>query len=142
MIERMIVMAIKPKYAKMIYEDKKHWEFRKAPPPLMQPILLYESAPVGKITGMVTFAFAIKSRARLVWTIAKVGMWGKSGTGITAAELQDYAGGEKGQVSALKVLSCVRFETPIELRSRPPQNWARYEFDFPEQLKTEEVQHG
>ena len=132
MIKKMIVMAIKPEYAKAIYEGKKHWEFRKAPPPLMEGILLYESAPVGKITGMVTFALAIKSRARLVWTIARANMWDQRGTGITAAELQDYAGGEKGQVSALKVLSCVRFETPIELRSRPPQNWARYEFDFPE----------
>ena len=81
---------------------------------------------------MVTFALAIKSRARLVWTIAKADMWDQRGTGITASELQDYAGGEKGQVSALKVLSCVKFETPIELRSRPPQNWARYEFDVPE----------
>ena len=132
MIKKMIVMAIKPEYAKAIYEGKKHWEFRKAPPPLMEGILLYESAPVGKITGMVTFALAIKSRARLVWTIARANRWDQRGTGITAAELQDYAGGEKGQVSALKVLSCVRFETPIELRSRPPQNWARYEFDFPE----------
>lgn len=132
MIKKMIVMAIKPEYAKAIYEGKKHWEFRKAPPPLMEGILLYESAPVGKITGMVTFALAIKSRARLVWTIAKADMWDQRGTGITASELQDYAGGEKGQVSALKVLSCVKFETPIELRSRPPQNWARYEFDVPE----------
>ena len=29
-----IVMAIKPKYAKAIYEGRKNWEFRKAPPPI------------------------------------------------------------------------------------------------------------
>ena len=28
-----IVMSIKPKYAKAIYEGRKNWEFRKAPPP-------------------------------------------------------------------------------------------------------------
>ncbi len=27
-----IVMAIKPKFAKAIYEGRKNWEFRKAPP--------------------------------------------------------------------------------------------------------------
>ncbi len=131
MIKKMIVMAIQPEYAKAIYEGKKHWEFRKAPPPLLEGILLYESAPVGKITGMVTFAVEIKSRARLVWMVVKSNFWKEQGTGISEAELEKYAGGDKGQVSALQVLSCVRFETPIDLLSRPPQNWARYEFAIP-----------
>ena len=43
--EKVIVMAIKPKYAKAIYEGKKTWEFRKNPPPLNTWIAIYESAP-------------------------------------------------------------------------------------------------
>ena len=43
-----IVMSIKPKYAKAIYEGRKNWEFRKAPPPIYKEIYIYESAPVSR----------------------------------------------------------------------------------------------
>ncbi len=138
MKKKIIVMAIKPEYAKAIYEGKKHWEFRKAPPPVLEPMFIYESAPVGKITGMVTFVVKITSSAELVWKLATMQMWDRRDTGITKRELQEYAGGDKGQVSALKVLSCTRFDVPFELRNRPPQNWGRYEFDFGDK----EVQRG
>lgn len=55
MSQKVIVMAIKPKYAKAIYEGRKNWEFRKAPPPLFKTILLYETAPVSAVTGVVVF---------------------------------------------------------------------------------------
>ena len=54
-----IVMAIKPKYAKAIYEGRKNWEFRKAPPPIYKEIYIYESAPVSKITGRVVFSASV-----------------------------------------------------------------------------------
>ena len=35
---KVIVMSLKPKYAKAIYEGRKNWEFRKTPPPLFKEI--------------------------------------------------------------------------------------------------------
>ena len=43
-----LVLAIKPKYAKAIYEGRKHWEFRKSPPPIFREMYVYESAPVSQ----------------------------------------------------------------------------------------------
>lgn len=31
-----VIMAIKPRFAELIYEGRKVWEFRKAPPPLQR----------------------------------------------------------------------------------------------------------
>ena len=36
-----VIMAIKPRFAKLIYEGRKVWEFRKTPPPLMRLVLVY-----------------------------------------------------------------------------------------------------
>ena len=49
--KKVIILSIKPKYAKMIYEGTKAWEFRKKAPPVGVPMLIYESAPVSKVTG-------------------------------------------------------------------------------------------
>ena len=64
--EKVIVLAIKPKYAEKIYSGKKRWEFRKAPPPVPSWVLLYESAPVSKITGMVYLAAKVQGLPELV----------------------------------------------------------------------------
>jgi len=66
-----IVMAIKPKYAKAIYEGRKNWEFRKAPPPIYKEIYIYESAPVSRITGRVIFCASVTGVWIDVWEMVK-----------------------------------------------------------------------
>jgi len=68
---RVIIMAIKPKYAEAIYAGKKRWEFRKAPPPVPGWVLLYESAPVSAITGKVFLGAKIQGEPSVVWGFAK-----------------------------------------------------------------------
>lgn len=48
-----ILMSIKPHYADLIYTERKRFEYRKRAPKLVDlPILLYETAPVQKVTGI------------------------------------------------------------------------------------------
>lgn len=124
--DKIYIMAIKPKYAKAIYEGKKNWEFRKVPPPLLEPILLYESAPVSAITGMVLFGVEIKSLPSTVFELIRTNKtFTQNLPGITLKELQEYTGKNKC-VSALRVIECSRFEKPKLMGVNPPVNWGRY----------------
>ena len=66
---KVIVMSLKPKYAKAIYEGRKNWEFRKTPPPLFKEIFIYESAPVSRITGRVMFSEEVRGVDMAVYEI-------------------------------------------------------------------------
>lgn len=116
--KKVIVLSIKPKYAKMIYEGKKHWEFRKKAPPVGEPMLIYESAPVSKVTGTISFVMEIRAIPKLLWQEVK-----GPGTGISMAELDAYAGG--APVSALYVLKAQRLDKPFKI-PKPPQNWGSF----------------
>ena len=123
---KMVVMAIKPKYARLIYSGKKVWEFRKAPPPLMTEILIYESAPVSAITGSLIFSSKVEGWASDVIEMVKMN---KAFTcnlcGIGVDELIAYAG-EGKKLAALRVFDPKRFDKPIPLKVKPPQNWGTF----------------
>ena len=124
---KVIVMSIKPKYAKAIYEGKKHWEFRKAPPPLYERIYIYESAPVSKVTGWLYFSESVTGVPTVVWDIVKCNrVFTKNLTGISLEGLQAYAG--KKLVTALRVYEPTRCEQPISFVAKPPQNWGRFAY--------------
>ena len=122
---KVIVMSIKPKYAKAIYEGRKHWEFRKAPPPLYERIYIYESAPVSKVTGWLYFSESVTGIPLAVWDIVKSNrVFTKNLTGISLEGLRAYAG--KKLVTALRVFEPTRCEHPIDFAAKPPQNWGRF----------------
>ena len=124
---KVIVMSIKPKFARAIYEGRKHWEFRKAPPPLYQRIYIYESAPVSKVTGWLFFAESVTGIPIAVWDIVKTNRcYSKNLTGITLPQLQAYAG--KKLVTALRVFEPTRCEHPVAFDAKPPQNWGRFAY--------------
>ena len=123
-----IVIALKPKYAKAIYEGRKQWEFRKAPPPLMKEIFIYESAPVSAITGTVYFCEAVRSVPSVVWDTIKRSQWTKNNTGISLDDLKKYAG--KDMVTALRVYEPKRIPSPVKMECRPPQNWGKFQAMF------------
>ena len=124
---KVIVMALKPKYAKAIYEGRKNWEFRKAPPPLFHTIYIYESAPVSAITGYVTFSESITGVPICVMDIVKTNKcYTKNLPGISLPDLETYTG--KKLVTALRVYRFERFDKPIPFEGKAPQNWGRYEY--------------
>ena len=123
---KVIVMSLKPKYAKAIYEGRKNWEFRKTPPPLFKTIYIYESAPVSKITGTVLFSEEIRGVPLSVYEIVKTNKcFTRNLPGITALELEEYAG-RLNLVSALRVHRAERLEHTIIFAAKPPQNWGTF----------------
>ncbi len=132
---KVIVMALKPKYAKAIYDGKKNWEFRKAPPPLYQWIYIYESAPVSAVTGRVMFTESVTGVPILVMDIvSRCRAYTVNHAGISLEELKTYAG--KKLVTALRVYQAERFDKPIPFNAKPPQNWGRFAY-VPKQDATE-----
>ena len=122
---KVYVMALKPKYAKMIYEGRKNWEFRKAPPPLFKAIYIYESAPVSKVTGLLYFTEAFTALPETVVDFTKHNkLYTQNKPGISYDEFMDYAG--EDLVTALRVANPERLERPIELAGKPPQNWGKF----------------
>ena len=123
---KVIVMSLKPKYAKAIYEGRKNWEFRKAPPPLFKEIFIYESAPVSEITGRLIFIDEIRGLPFSVYEIAKSNrLFSRNRPGISYSELEEYAG-RLNLVSALRVHLAERLEHPITFSAKPPQNWGTF----------------
>ena len=121
-----IVLTIKPKYAKAIYEGRKNWEFRKAPPPLFREMYVYESAPVSAVTGTITFSESVTGIPLAVMDIVRTNRcFPKNLPGITMDDLQAYAG--KRLVTALRVYEAKRYDKPVEFKPRPPQNWGRFQ---------------
>lgn len=124
---KVIVMALKPKYARAIYEGRKNWEFRKAPPPLFHDIYIYESAPVSAVTGKVMFSESITGVPIVVMDIVKTNKcYMRNLAGISLPDLENYAG--KKLVTALRVHWLERFDKPIPFEGKAPQNWGRYEY--------------
>jgi len=122
---KVIVMALKPKYARAIYEGRKNWEFRKAPPPIWKEIYIYESAPVSKITGRVVFRVSVTGTWIDVWEMVKTNKcFTRNLPGITLGELREYAA--KHEVTALRVYKAERFEHVVTFSAKPPQNWGRF----------------
>ena len=132
-----IVMSIKQKYAKAIYEGRKNWEFRKAPPPIYKEIYIYESAPVSRITGRVIFCASVTGTWIDVWEMVKTNKcFTRNLPGIRFGELKDYAA--KHNVTALRVYKAERLEHEVTLSAKPPQNWGRFTATYRDTPKREE----
>lgn len=118
-----VIMAIKPKFAKLIYEEKKQWEFRKVPPPLMRVVYVYESEPVSAITGTLFFRSKVEGIVDDVWeTVTRGKVFDRNGTGIGLETLKAYVGNHP-TVAALRVACPERMEKPVKIAFRPPMNW-------------------
>ena len=126
---KVLVMSIKPKYADAIYAGTKQFEFRKKPPTNLKALyLVYESKPVSKITGTVTFCGSFTVRAGSMVDFIMRLMSVKKGAaasmmGISEKELISYAGGPNKPVTALMVDRAERDPEYEKYRIRPPQNW-------------------
>lgn len=126
---RVLVMSVKPQYAEAIYSGTKHFEFRKKPPTNLKAVyLIYESAPVSKLTGTVMFCGSFTVRAGMmvefICRLMKVNKTlARTMMGISEKELIAYAGGPNEPVTALMVADAERDSHYEQYRIRPPQNW-------------------
>ena len=122
---RTIIFSIKPKWAEKIYSREKHIEFRRAIPKCIHPgeeeyvnVLLYESAPVSKVTGrclMCVSAFA--PDGKFSDETLKKGC-------VTEQEMASYSRGRP--VYALSVSGAEKWDVPKDIscyKKRAPMNY-------------------
>lgn len=113
-----ILLAIKPVYAERIYSGKKGFEFRrKIPNRIPKTILIYESAPVSMLTGMM--------ECLGVLTLPKEALWNavKEKAGIDHEGFIQYFDGLE-EANAYVIGKTWKFNDPIPLSwlgfTRPP----------------------
>ena len=120
-----ILLSIKPKWAEKIYSGEKTVEFRKTIPNCMQPgadgtvkALLYESAPVSRITGTCILSLdSFTPDGRFPDETLKKGC-------LSELEMQQYSKGR--QVYALAVSEVKKWNEPVCRKAYvkcAPQSW-------------------
>ena len=111
----------------------KRFEYRKRAPKLVDlPILLYETAPVQKVTGIIADWSILQASPEAVWTYSKIH------SGLTADMFFGYYEGYDKAV-AIRIYSVVPFKDSLELQTlnpelkRPPQSfcYVQSELDLP-----------
>jgi predicted transcriptional regulator len=131
---RFSVISIKPEYAEKIYTRQKIFEFRKVPPrDLRASYIVYESAPISKMTGYIDFGASFTMPAwRVVGFVKRFLGCTKttaiSAMGISEKELIEYAGGPDCFVTALFIKSALKSHCLLDVKIRPPQNWGTLNF--------------
>ena len=103
-----IILSIKPKYADLILAEKKTVEFRRVwAAEFVNTIVIYASAPVQKIVGVVEVSEVVTERPSKLWDYSRT-----RGGGLTRAELSAYM---KGKTRGFAILlgEVVRFDGGI-----------------------------
>ena len=117
-----ILISIKPKYAAQIFAGTKTYELRKCQPHVEvgTPMLIYESSPVKRITGIAYYGGTIVDKPWRIWYHLCYSL------GIEYKPFMDYYKTDRFAY-AWKVNKAKRFDCPIQLSdlnlTRPPQSY-------------------
>lgn len=117
-----VLISIKHKYAAQIYDGIKRYELRHNQPSFVpgKIMWIYETLPVGKITGLVEFRACIMAAPWLIWERYKDCL------GVTQAEFFRYYAG-RDVAYAWELDYKWELDKPITLAdiglTRPPQSY-------------------
>lgn len=116
-----MLLSIKPKYAKVILQGEKEYEFRKKRcRDGITKIVFYSSSPQKQVVGEAEIEEIIEGSPTKIWEIAK------HAAGITRKAFYDYYRGRHSAV-AYKLKNVVVYEEPKELSdygiSHAPQSY-------------------
>ena len=117
-----VLLSIKPEYALKIFEGSKRYEFRRVifrREPVKR-VVVYASAPVGKVIGEFEIAEILHDDIEYLWTKTE------KHAGISRERFLEYfADRDKGY--AIQVKNSVMYEEPVPLAtfmvSSPPQSF-------------------
>ncbi len=121
-----IILSIKPKWAKLIYEGKKTIEWRKTEPvklDAMSTIFIYETAPVCRVTGTVRYngadAYDFNEQFLPTKVLSVFGC-------VSINDLVKYQG-KLPCIYGWMIWNPQKFYIPLKLEEfglkRPPQSW-------------------
>lgn len=121
-----VLLSIRPRYARLLFEGTKTVELRRVPPAVSPGslILIYESAPTMALVGAGIVASLEVGRPGSVWSRVR------SGAGVSRAEYDEYFNGAE-RAAALHLRDVSRFPHVISLAEmrrrwawfRPPQSY-------------------
>lgn len=104
-----MLLSIKPRYAKVILEGKKQYEFRKSKPKDgVNRIIFYASSPQKQVVGEAMIETILIGTPKEIWEIAK------TAAGITKKFYFAYYAGKDTAV-AYKLKNVVIYDTPKKL---------------------------
>ena len=104
-----MLLSIKPRYAKVILEGQKQYEFRKSrPKDGVDRIIFYASSPQKEVVGEATIDKILEGTPKEIWEIAK------TAAGITKKFYFSYYAG-KDKAIAYKLKDVVIYEKPKAL---------------------------
>lgn len=113
-----VLLSIKPQYAAMILADMKRYEYRRVifSTPNIDKVYIYSTAPVKKVVGEFKVDVIINDTPQRIWERTH------DESGLSEEEFFDYFKG-KDKAFAIAIKDVVRYDTPIPLSFRPPQNY-------------------
>lgn len=104
-----MLLSIKPKYAKVILEGKKQYEFRKTRPKAgVNRIIFYASSPQKQVVGEAVIDEILEGTPKEIWEIAR------TAAGITKKFFFSYYSG-KDKAIAYKLKDVMIYEEPKKL---------------------------
>lgn len=108
---RRILLSIKPKFAKKIFDGSKKYEFRRVifKDPNVNTVVVYASAPISKVIGEFSIDEVLTLRKESLWRVAK------TGAGINKVDFDNYFF-DKEQANALKVKKARKYRNPLCLK--------------------------
>ncbi len=123
-----VLLSIKPKFAELIINGRKKYEFRKVifSKKYVKRVYIYSTSPIKKIVGAFMINNIIEDHPCALWNRLK------DGAGISEDEFFDYFK-NKEVGFALEIADVVTFENPIDPKSIipdfvPPQSFCYIEF--------------
>jgi predicted transcriptional regulator len=117
-----VLLSIKPKFAELIFEGTKKFEFRKAifKNSNIKTIVVYASSPLQKVIGEFDIEEIFNEKLEKLWSKTK------HSAGIDEEYFYEYFA-EREMGYAIKIMKTRRYETPLSLKNdynlTPPQSF-------------------
>lgn len=134
---RAVLLSIKPKYADLILRGAKRVEFRRSwATHEVSVIVLYSSAPIQKLVGIVEVEDVVIASPSALWKTCT-----ERGGGLTRAELRTYFSGKSQGVAVLlgEVFKFSKHLDPTRITANfvPPQSFRYMELSEYNRLEEE-----
>lgn len=129
-----ILLSIKPEYVELIERHTKLFEFRKRKfKNVTSEILIYASAPVKKIVGIIQVRDIIEDTPIALWSHCR------QYAGIKEKAFFEYFKG-KNKGIAIEIKDYIKFESPVDPYKvnsdfTPPQSYAYLDNIFPDGIE-------
>jgi predicted transcriptional regulator len=117
-----VLLSIKPRFAELIFNGSKKYEFRKAmfKKEGITTVVVYSSSPMQKVIGEFEIERILTDDLASLWAQTK------DAAGIEEDYFYSYFG-ERQQGFALKIKSTKKYKTPLNLKEHfnltPPQSF-------------------